>query len=67
MATECGPIFLVAEDYETFVLAEHQTGGAEDIFIILEQYAGGGWEFVRGNSTISPTIELASPLTEPNG
>ena len=67
MAAQCGPIFLVAEDYETFVLAEHQTVDPFDIFIILEQYSGPGWEWIRGESTIHPTVELESPLTKPDG
>ena len=67
MATECGPLFLVAEDYETFILAEHQTADPFDIFIILEQGSGAGWEWVRGESTIHPTVELASPIMKPNG
>ena len=62
MALICGPLFIVAEDYETFIVAEQADGLGDPIFIIAEHTSIR--EFIRLDTPIDQEIGLNTPIPE---
>lgn len=63
MTLICGPLFIVAEDYETFDIAEHKDGLDQRIFIIAAHT--GIRTIMRLNTPIDRTIALDTPIPGP--
>ena len=57
---ECPAALIVAEDYDTFLIAEQKTGGDDWIFIGAEH--GSTREKIAGRSPVFPDIAGASVL-----
>ena len=58
----CGPLFIVAEDYNTFIIAEHATIEDDPIFVIAEHRPIR--QVIALNTPLDLGIGLATPLPE---
>ena len=59
----CGPLFIIAEDYKTFDIAEHKNIENERIFIIASHV--GIREIMTFNTPMDLEIGLETPVKEP--